>query len=53
MDTQEMIEHAFACLAGAYPNAPLGQVNYAVATIWNSRDTDEHNVESCRYLESL
>lgn len=53
METQDTIQHAFVCLTIAYPNAPLGQINYAVSTLWNSRDTDENNVESCKYLEAL
>ena len=53
MDTQEIIQHAFICLTMAYPNAPLGQVNYAVSALWDPQDTDEANVESCKYLSAL
>lgn len=53
METQDTIQHAFVCLTMAYPDAPLGQISYAVSTLWDSHDADEHNVESCKYLKAL
>ena len=53
METQDTITHAFCMLTMAYPNAPLGMVNYAVSVYWNPSDTDENNIESCKYLEQL
>lgn len=53
MDTQDTIQHAFVCLTIAYPAAPLGQINYAVSTLWNPHDTDEDNINSCNYLNNF
>lgn len=53
METQDYITHAFVCLTIAYPNAPMGQVNYAVSCLWNSHDTDEDNIKSCDYLKNF
>lgn len=44
-------EHALSVLHASFPSAPLAMINEAVMTDWDWQESDEHNVETCKYLE--